>query len=1623
MRTAVIETYEDWSQIPTFHKGPLVLRGWRVEDAGGGAALTTEAEEALGRDTLLGPGFYFGTEDSVSIYGDAYPVEVHFRNPRVVWGPSEGGEIDIQDLDALIDELGDLPGDQYDGIIVPNLKVFGADEAQAVLRPGYDPSQVRRMDKHGVRHAESRQDLRFEVLNIDRNRDGSMREFMVTAYQDDVYVGYIAVARASEDRRIDWQGDHYRIMSVYVEPRFRRQGLATQLLEYAREVAAPEEVRHDDDRLTDEGRAWSEVVASLQDRLGKCYVLAGRNIYEGWDLVHGSIQGWNHPRIGHAWNIKPDGKVYDPVMDQEFDPDTHRLAFKAEEYGRWDPTEAATMATKEGHWGPWAGPFMETDYLDDKTSARYDHAIKPGRYKALITMENSTIRVEPIELGRSEMVSEIYARLDRQFPKAQSFTLTDENGDIVDEYSQLKTRHDARTAGLDDRLKRYWGPERYDEVMGEITAWRRGEAMGGDRSAFPLLSRLSVDVRWWSRTPLLYRGSAVSPDPNSYMRRWLDAEVGDTIGAFMSSYSMDMREALDFAAGEMFYVPGYHTAMVIEVPDARGLNLNDITPPEFNQYEWLMSGEFTIVDKREVPVTNHDNGPSPWRAGERRYLAADSYIHIVAEQVWPISRRKLIHQHTQSQEPNAEVTAAASFDEMKEVLLDWVWAGWDARGIEDIIDQRPHRSRTVLYRGLTDPYGAWADLRPGDRVPRANITLAKSMSAGLSWTEDPEETFDFSYGLGDEEEPPVELALAPGAMGININAVIGDQHDLAHQTEWLVDGPFIVEDIKWTKAPQNVGLTLTDRALFVSLRQEPGVTREGIARHDPLEPGVLSWLEDKRIELHDAAGSHDSPDGNHPTHCLMQCDQMAWAAHDEFGWDVIQGSYKGEDRNKGWDFTPGYYDHYWNQLPDGTWVDATADQFGDQGTAVRVMPPGDPAREDYVRAGKVSKTAARQIIKGDNDYAAHRVEKALKNTHPQTISSDLKFDDIDDIWGWVYARIWRKEMTEPFGVFVEPDLVQYEHETAAFCVKQPDGSFVLVFKALPVSLTVLLHEVAHALVWDEVGGSHGLDWADTFLTLMREYNPSGYGPHLEAVQNEVKNISHVQVEGAKTVAGPFYHVTMAQLEPGDVIAPGKGPSPFEGATDPEYAYAADASWLDHWKFEIADWAAGFLDEYRPEWVYVYRVEPVGEYEPDPNFGSRPGNVRSREGWRIVALEEKVELPDDSVYGSKEAANQRGLDELFDDGYCIEGWGEWQQGLCGTYATALMELDPSLRFGGIDFDNDPGFDNPTHFVAHDDEYAYDSAGRHPLPYEGVHGGGRWLPDHGTPEHFGLPQDEVGEDARPYIEAAKEHAIRNGILEGRHERQAAKDLPEALEGYVGDISMEIVHAAVELVGGAEGWSSGGIDDYHREAARLIFEAMEPHSGTYWSGQPSGRDYREGQIVTIPMMSAVDAEQIAHDWARGSYPDLAERGDVRIYEFHGIYGAAAGTIDMDGVWSQEPSDQYAEYAISGDYRVLETTDTHVVLEYVSPPRVSRRGAIVPEGVGLGTMYDDGFADMATDGKPDFNSMQHFTLDEGVEYVVGLQDGKNSRKERCPCGGVYGWTWRGGIICRKCKKPKKAE
>lgn len=97
--------------------------------------------------------------------------------------------------------------------------------------------------------------------------------------------------------------------------------------------------------------------ATMNDRLGRCYELAGRRVLFDEDaaiLVHGTIQRDPLPPNPHAWVILPDRLVWEPVTEMTLPADAFARFFGAKEDRRYSPKEVAIQTAQSGHWGPWS---------------------------------------------------------------------------------------------------------------------------------------------------------------------------------------------------------------------------------------------------------------------------------------------------------------------------------------------------------------------------------------------------------------------------------------------------------------------------------------------------------------------------------------------------------------------------------------------------------------------------------------------------------------------------------------------------------------------------------------------------------------------------------------------------------------------------------------------------------------------------------------------------------------------------------------------------------------------------------------------------------------------------------------------------------------------------------------------------------------------------------------------------------------------------------------------------------------------------------------------------------------------------------------------------------------------
>lgn len=83
---------------------------------------------------------------------------------------------------------------------------------------------------------------------------------------------------------------------------------------------------------------------------------------------------------------------------------------------------------------------------------------------------------------------------------------------------------------------------------------------------------------------------------------------------------------------------------------------------------------------------------------------------------------------------------------------------------------------------------------------------------------------------------------------------------------------------------------------------------------------------------------------------LRVCGVVAAIAQGEIGWQAVSGRYAGHDCEYVRNYPDDSVRHCWNVLPDGTIVDATANQFDVSEPMPRVIPTGDPRQTWYLVA-------------------------------------------------------------------------------------------------------------------------------------------------------------------------------------------------------------------------------------------------------------------------------------------------------------------------------------------------------------------------------------------------------------------------------------------------------------------------------------------------------------------------------------------------------------------------------------------------------------------------------------------------------------------------------------------------
>lgn len=115
---------------------------------------------------------------------------------------------------------------------------------------------------------------------------------------------------------------------------------------------------------------YADDALGLDHRLGRCYELAAK-AFTGWEmfntyrgshdsnlpapttLVHGTWQGPEPVRIGHAWVVLADGRIWEPITALICDPVLFHAYSRDEEERTYGATRTRVHMIRSGHFGPW----------------------------------------------------------------------------------------------------------------------------------------------------------------------------------------------------------------------------------------------------------------------------------------------------------------------------------------------------------------------------------------------------------------------------------------------------------------------------------------------------------------------------------------------------------------------------------------------------------------------------------------------------------------------------------------------------------------------------------------------------------------------------------------------------------------------------------------------------------------------------------------------------------------------------------------------------------------------------------------------------------------------------------------------------------------------------------------------------------------------------------------------------------------------------------------------------------------------------------------------------------------------------------------------------------------------
>lgn len=180
-------------------------------------------------------------------------------------------------------------------------------------------------------------------------------------------------------------------------------------------------------------------------------------------------------------------------------------------------------------------------------------------------------------------------------------------------------------------------------------------------------------------------------------------------------------------------------------------------------------------------------------------------------------------------------------------------------------------------------------------------------------------------------------------------------------------------------------------------------------------------------------------------------------------------------------------------------------------------------------------------------------------------------------------------------------------------------------------------------------------------------------------------------------------------------------------------------------------------------------------------------------------------------------------------WCMDEWEKWQIGGCREYAAALIWGWPRLRlgtFGDRVVDGEHVSDTESHYYAHDDQYAYDSAGRHPLPYLGVGEPADWSQLDVDPDDVDDPRPELIPEALAHIErnALQPTESRSSMSERKPIWNVRRTVVELVEAADEAEAIRKIDAALRSA------HFEPYDDSHEDDLKSVFQSSDQRPEDY-------------------------------------------------------------------------------------------------------------------------------------------------------------------------------------------------